>query len=293
MTTLVIQGLLNGIILGVLYGLIGVGLNVIFGVLRVVNFAHGEFLVLGAYFAFVLMTALGIGPMVSLPLAFVVFFAVGYALYFVLIPRLSKSDDPETSSLLLMFGVSIMLGAIMLLVFEADARSLQLDIDPVFLTVGGLLMPTVRLIALVIALVMIALQAYFLYKTQIGKALRAIIMNRDAVRIVGINAERLSAVAFGLGIGLAAVTGVLVAMVFPSFSPFMGNDYTLIGFIVIVLGGLGHPVGALVGALLFGITEQVSVVFFNPSIATMLGFGLMVGMIFIKPTGLFGRQALR
>ena len=128
MTTLVIQGLLNGIILGVLYGLIGVGLNVIFGVLRVVNFAHGEFLVLGAYFAFVLMTALGIGPMVSLPLAFVVFFAVGYALYFVLIPRLSKSDDPETSSLLLMFGVSIMLGAIMLLVFEADARSLQLDI---------------------------------------------------------------------------------------------------------------------------------------------------------------------
>lgn len=293
MTTLVIQGLLNGIILGVLYGLIGVGLNVIFGVLRVVNFAHGEFLVLGAYFAFVLMTALGIGPMVSLPLAFVVFFAVGYALYFVLIPRLSKSDDPETSSLLLMFGVSIMLGAIMLLVFEADARSLQLDIEPVFLTVGGLLMPTVRLIALVIALVMIALLAYFLYKTQVGKALRAIIMNRDAVRIVGINAERLSAVAFGLGIGLAAVTGVLVAMVFPSFSPFMGNDYTLIGFIVIVLGGLGHPVGALVGALLFGITEQVSVVFFNPSIATMLGFGLMVGMIFIKPTGLFGRQALR
>ena len=293
MTTLVIQGLLNGIILGVLYGLIGVGLNVIFGVLRVVNFAHGEFLVLGAYFAFVLMTALGIGPMVSLPLAFIVFFAVGYALYFVLIPWLSKSDDPETSSLLLMFGVSIMLGAIMLLVFEADARSLQLDIEPVFLMLGGLLIPTVRLIALLIALVMIALLAYFLYKTQVGKALRAIIMNRDAVRIVGINAERLSAVAFGLGIGLAAVTGVLVAMVFPSFSPFMGNDYTLIGFIVIVLGGLGHPIGALVGALLFGITEQVSVVFFNPSIATMLGFGLMVGMIFIKPTGLFGRQALR
>lgn len=293
MTTLVIQGLLNGIILGVLYGLIGVGLNVIFGVLRVVNFAHGEFLVLGAYFAFVLMTALGIGPMVSLPLAFIVFFAVGYALYFVLIPRLSKSDDPETSSLLLMFGVSIMLGAIMLLVFEADARSLQLDIEPVFLMLGGLLIPTVRLIALVIALVMIALLAFFLYKTQVGKALRAIIMNRDAVRIVGINAERLSAVAFGLGIGLAAVTGVLVAMVFPAFSPFMGNDYTLIGFIVIVLGGLGHPIGALVGALLFGITEQVSVVFFNPSIATMLGFGLMVGMIFIKPTGLFGRQALR
>lgn len=118
-------------------------------------------------------------------------------------------------------------------------------------------------------------------------------MNRDAVRIVGINAERLSAVAFGLGIGLAAASGVLVAMVFPSFSPFMGNDYTLIGFIVIVLGGLGHPVGALVGALLFGVTEQVSVVFFNPSIATICGFTLMVAMIFVRPSRLFGRQALR
>jgi branched-chain amino acid transport system permease protein len=113
------------------------------------------------------------------------------------------------------------------------------------------------------------------------------------VRIVGINAERLSAVAFGLGIGLAAASGVLVAMVFPAFSPFMGNDYTLIGFIVIVLGGLGHPVGALVGALLFGVTEQVSVVFFNPSIATICGFALMVATIFIRPSGLFGRQALR
>ena len=146
---------------------------------------------------------------------------------------------------------------------------------------------------MVIALAIIAALTVFLYRTQLGRALRAIIMNRDAVRIVGINAERLSAVAFGLGVGLAAASGVLVAMVFPAFSPFMGNDYTLIGFIVIVLGGLGHPVGALVGALLFGVTEQVSVVFFNPSIATICGFALMVAMIFIRPSGLFGRQALR
>src|SRR5690606_19058305 len=104
--------------------------------------------------------------------------------------------------------------------------------------------------------------AYFLYRTVVGKALRAIIMNRDAVSIVGINAERLSGVAFGLGIALAGATGVIVAMVFPSFNPFMGNDYTLIGFVIIVLGGLGHPIGALVGALLYGITEQVAVVFF-------------------------------
>lgn len=293
MTALVIQGLINGLILGTLYGLIGVGLNVIFGVLRVVNFAHGEFLVLGAYFAYYLLESAGINPLLALPLAFMAFFAAGYALYFVLIPRLRGADDPEISSLLLMFGVSIMLSALMLLAFDADARSLPYQVEPVFLKFGPVLIPTARLIALAIALAVIGALAWFLYRTTPGKALRAIIMNRDAVRIVGIDAERLSAVAFALGIGLAAITGVLIAMVFPAFSPFMGNDYTLIGFIVIVLGGLGHPVGALVGALLYGVTEQVSMVFFNPSIATIFGFALMVAMIFARPTGLFGHRMLR
>lgn len=293
MSSLLIQGLLNGLILGAIYGLIGLGLNIVYGVLRVVNFAHGEFLVLGAYFALIMLQQFGINPFIALPLSFVVFFAVGYLLYFVLVPRLSKSDDPETSSLLLMFGVSIFLGAAMLLMFEADARTLDFSIEPVFLTFGGIILPTIRLVALVIALVLVAALAYFLYRTHMGKALRAIIMNKDAVSIVGINAERLSGVAFGLGIGLAAATGVIVSMVFPSFSPFMGNDYTLIGFIIIVLGGLGHPIGALVGALLYGVTEQVAVVFFNPSIATILGFILMIVTIFIRPAGLLGRRQLR
>ena len=132
-TGLIIQGLMNGLILGAIYGLIGVGLNVVFGVLRVVNFAHGEFLVLGAYFAFYLMEYAGINPLLALPLAFAAFFLAGYLLYFVLIPRLNKADDPEISSLLLMFGVSIMLGALMLLAFDADARSLPYEIEPVFL----------------------------------------------------------------------------------------------------------------------------------------------------------------
>ncbi|NYT35909.1 branched-chain amino acid ABC transporter permease [Allopusillimonas soli] len=293
MSSLVIQGILNGLILGALYGLIGIGLNIIYGVLRVVNFAHGEFLVLGAYCAWVLFTYLGISPLLSIPVTFLIFFAVSYLLYFVLIPRMSKSDDPETSSLLLMFGVSIALSATMLLIFDADARSLTVDIDPVFLTFGDIILPTVRLLALGIALVLVCILSYFLYKTQIGKALRAIIMNRDAVNIVGINAERLSAVAFGLGIGLAAATGVIVAMVFPAFNPFMGTDYTLIGFVIIVLGGLGHPLGALLGALVYGLTEQVAIVFFNPSIATILGFSLMIAMIFIRPTGLLGQRQLR
>ncbi len=293
MSSLLFQGLLNGLILGAIYGLIGVGLNVIYGVLRVVNFAHGEFLIVGAYFAWVLLRYFGINPFLALPLGFVLFFGVGYVLYFLLIPLMSKSDDPETSSLLLMYGVSIALSAGMLLIFEADARTLDFAIDPVFFSIGGIILPTVRLAALLIAVLIICALAFFLYRTQVGKALRAIIMNKDAVNIVGINAERLSGVAFGLGIALAAATGVIVAMVFPSFSPFMGNDYTLIGFVVIVLGGLGHPIGALLGAMLYGITEQVSVVYFNPSVATILGFSLMIAMIFIRPSGLLGQRQMR
>lgn len=293
MNSLLIQGLLNGLILGAIYGLIGLGLNIVYGVLRVVNFAHGEFLVIGAYFAWVLLQYLGINPLLALPISFVVFFGVGYLLYFLLVPRMSKSDDPETSSLLLMFGVSIALSATLLLVFEADSRTLEFAIEPVFFSFGQIILPTIRLVALLISVLLVAALAYFLYRTQVGKALRAIIMNKDAVSIVGINAERLSGVAFGLGIALAAATGVIVALVFPAFSPFMGNDYTLIGFVVIVLGGLGHPIGALIGALLYGVTEQVAAVYFNPSIATILGFSLMIAMIFIRPSGLLGQRQLR
>ena len=262
----------------------------IFGVLRVVNFAHGEFLVLGAYFAFYLLEYLGINPLLALPLAFAVFFLAGYLLYFVLIPRLSKAEDPEISSLLLMFGVSIMLGAIMLLAFEADARSLPYEIEPVFLKFGPVLVPTVRLLALGIALAIVAALALFLYRTHLG-ALRAIIMNRDAVRIVGINAERLSAVAFGLGIIRRPAACWWRWCSRPSRRSWQRLHADRLHRHR--AGRPGPSGGALVGALLFGVTEQVSVVFFNPSIATICGFTLMVAMIFVRPSGLFGRQALR
>jgi branched-chain amino acid transport system permease protein len=293
MEQLVVQGFVNGVILGMVYGLVGMGLNVIFGVLRIVNFAHGEFIILGAYFAYFALQHAGLNPFVTLPIAFLAFIALGVLLYYVLVPRLARSDDPETSSLLVMFGVSIMLGALMLIAFEADSRSLNYSLDPPFLIFGGIIIPTIRLVALAIVCATVILLGLFLYRSLPGKALRAIIMNRDAVQIVGINVQRLSALAFGLGLGLAGITGVLIAMIFPAFSPFAGVDYTLIGFIVIVLGGLGHPIGALVGAVLFGVTEQVSSVFFSPSIALILGFLLLIATIFIRPAGLFGKQALR
>jgi branched-chain amino acid transport system permease protein len=290
---LLIQGLVNGIVVGLIYALIGVSLNVIFGVLRVVNFAHGEFIILGAYSAYYLQSLFGLSPFLAMPVNFVLFGILGYGLYFVLVKRLQKSDDPEHASLLVMFGVALTLGALMLLLFEADSRSLGVTLDPLFITFGSVIIPTVRLVALGLALAIAVAMALFLYRTMTGKALRAIIMNRDAIQIVGVDIDRISAMTFGLGLGLAGVTGVLMAMIFPAFSPFIGQDYTLIGFVVIVLGGLGHPIGALAGGLLFGLAEQTTVVYFSSAVATLVGFLLMIAVIFVRPSGLFGRTAAR
>ncbi|RYF60270.1 MAG: branched-chain amino acid ABC transporter permease [Comamonadaceae bacterium] len=293
MLTLTLQALVNGIVVGAIYGLIAIGLNLIFGVLRVVNFSHGEFVVLGSYFAYFLLQQFSLNPLLSIPLAFIVFGAAGYGLYFALVPRLKRSDDAESASLLATYGLSIVIAALLLLTFEADPRSLGYSIEPAFVSVGPIVIPTLRLLALALVLVLMGAMTWCLYRTLPGKALRAITMNPDAVQIVGINVAKLSALAFGVGLGLAAVAGVLTALVFPAFSPVSGADYTLIGFIVVVLGGLGHPVGAVVGALIFAVTEQVMSIYVNSSIALGVGFAVLVVVLFVKPSGLLGKTYRR
>ena len=290
---LILNALVNGIIIGVLYSLIGCSLNVLYGVLRVVNFAHGEFLIVGSFFGYVLFTALGVHPLLSVPIAAIVFFVVGYGLYYVLMPRLAQSDDPETSSFLMMYGVSLMLGAAMLMIFEADTRTLDFRFSPMSIHIGALYISTARLVALGVNLVVVGLLTWFLYFTLYGKAFRAVIMNREAIQIIGINIHRISAAAFGLAAGLAGITGVMIALVFPAFSPFSGPDYTLIGFIVIVLGGLGHPIGAIVGGVIFGLTEQLSIVFLPQAMAPIVGFSILILVVFMHPRGLFGKKQLR
>lgn len=290
---LVQNGLVNGVIVGTLYALVGVSLNVLYGVLRVVNFAHGEFIIAGAFAAYVLFTALGIHPLAAVPIAAALFFAAGWALYYLLMPRLARADDPETSSFLMMYGVSIVLAAAMLLIFEADTRAIDHSFQPVTVKLLGVYVSTARLVALAINIVIVALLTWLLYFTLIGKALRAAIMNREAIQVVGVNIHRLSAFAFGLATALAGASGVLLALVFPAFSPFAGPDYTLIGFIVIVLGGLGHPIGAMLAGIIFGLTEQMATVFLPQAMAPIVGFAILILVIFLRPSGLMGRLQQR
>lgn len=279
----------NGLIVGVLYAMIGVSLSLLYGVLQVKNFAHGDFLIAGAYVAYVLLRAWGMHPLAALPVAFLGFAAVGWAMYYLIMPRLQNAEDPMLSSLLVMYGVSLMLTAGMLFIFEADYRSLDFTFDPISLKVGSIYLPTARLVAVAVNLAIVGALSWFLYATLPGKAIRASIMNRDATQIVGVNVDRLSSAVFALALGLAGMSGVLVALVFPSFNPFVGVDYTLIGFIVVVLGGLGNPLGAILGGLVYGLAEQVSIVFMPQTLAPIVGFTLMVLVIFFRPQGILGR----
>lgn len=293
MTPLVLNGLVNGIIVGGLYALLGLSLSLLYGVLRVVNFAHGELVIGGSFVAYVVFGALGLPPLYSLPLAAVSFFAAGWCAYYLLIPRLSRSDDPETMSFLLMYGLSIALAATLLLLFGADSRSIDYSFNPISVAIGPVNVSTARVVALAVTIVITAVMGWFLFRTLPGKALRAATMNREATQIIGVNIVRLSALAFALAFAIAGMSGVLIALVFPAFSPFSGAEYAIIGFIVIVLGGLGNPVGALIAGVFYGVAEQMATVFLPQALAQIVGFALLVVTILVRPTGLFGFRALR
>lgn len=288
MELLVLNGLVNGLIVGGIYALVGVSLTLLYGVLRVVNFAHGEFVIAGSFLAFVLFKSFGVPPLLAVPIAAVAFFAAGWGLYYVLIPRLARSDDPELMSFLMFYGVSIAAAALMLLLFEADSRTIDYTFTPVSMQIGPVYVSTARLVAFAITVMVSIALALFLFKTLPGKALRAAIMNPEAIQIMGVDIVRLSAFAFALAAALAGVTGVLIALVFPAFNPFSGAEYTIIAFIVVVLGGLGNPVGALLAGVVFGLAEQMATVFLPQAMAQIVGFLILVGTIFFRPSGILG-----
>lgn len=302
---LLYNALIGGLVFGAIYALIGASLNVMMGVLRVVNFAHGEFVLIGSFLAYSMLDLTGLNPLTALPAVAIVMYFAGVAGYYLLIPRLQHSDDAETSSFLLMFGVSLMLVSSITWVYGADIRPVNFSFDPVNITLlivpdgygegrdGKVLVPTARLVALAINLTIIAAMTWFIYRTLVGKALRGAIMNRDAIQMVGIDVDRLSAGAFGLAAALAGVTGVILTLVIPSVDPNGGAPLTLFAFIVIVLGGLGHPIGALLGGMLFGMVEQFSNVLLPQSAAQMVGFVMLVAVIMFKPEGLFGQKVMR
>ena len=293
MFDLFLMAVISGILLGVIYGLIGIGMNILYGVMRVVNFAHGEFMMLGAYLSFTLSCYFGLNSIQSIPIVMPLLFVMGTVLYKLFYARIQRSDDPELASFLAFFGVSLIITSIILLIWKADPRGIPFPFSKISITMGTIFLPMGRLISAGICIATILLLSLFLYKTYTGKAIRAIIENRDAVSILGIDVQHVSTLVFGIGLAIVAITGCLVTLSFPVITPVQGQTYTYIAFLVIVLGGLGTPLGALIGGLVYGLAESLSSVFMPVAWSPVVAFVILVFMVMVRPQGILGKVSTR
>jgi len=280
------QLIINGLLLGGIYALISVGLTLIFGVLEIINFAHGEFLMLGMYASFWLFQLLGVDPYLGLLIVIPSFFLVGLAVQRVIIQPII--DAPPLNQIFATVGLSIVLQNAALFFWKADYRTVRTDYSSLVLKAGDLMISFPRLVAFVLALTMIAALLIFLKKTYTGKAITALAQQRRAAMLMGINIYRTYQIAFGIGIACVGAAGAILIPIYYAF-PTVGALFVLIAFVVVILGGYNSLVGALVGGLIIGLVEAFSGFFLSPHLKEAVYFVIFILILLFKPTGLFGR----
>jgi|SRR5579872_6388401 len=301
--------LLAGLLFGLYFTLVGLGLNLVFGVMRIVNLAHGDFLMLGAFMAFWLFTLFDFNPIVGVPLVFAVFIAIGLPLYYLLVPRLLTAKDPEMLSFILFFGFSQVIEALATIAFGTSERSVpggQLS-DAIAAIAGklaghpvesgpidilGQTFPAAWVVSGAISALAVLLVYFYLYRTRLGYLTRAVMEHREEAVATGIDVHRVSAYAFGIGIGLAAIAGVFAPFMLGSITPAMGADVTVTSFTVIVIGSLGNPLGTVLGGVVYGISYMFMQSYYS-SWANLLPYLLLIAILLVRPSGLLGRQVRR
>ena len=277
-----------GLLTGAVYGLMALGLSVIFGVVRIVNFAHGEMMVLGMYGTILLHQYLGLDPLVCAPINALFLFAFGFALQRGLINR--YIFRPEHEQFILMLGIATLLTSTMLMIFGPDVRTVQTDYALDSYEIGTLVLDKVRVFAAGGAVISVALFWGFFRFSRTGKAIRACADNQVGAQVTGLNVGRLYAVTFGLGAACVGAAGTLMLLLV-DVQPYLATDYTLLSFVIVILGGLGSMPGALLGGLLVGVSESLSAYLVAPSMKSMFSFGLLIIVLLIRPEGLLGRRA--
>jgi branched-chain amino acid transport system permease protein len=280
----VIQGVLTGLV----YGLMALGLSVIFGVVRVVNFAHGEFAVVAMYAAWVLFTAFRLDPLLSLLPIAVLFFVVGYGLQTALINPFVGRPDHEQFILLVGVGLIIVNG--LLMAFGPDAHAVNLPYGFDSFEIGPLLIDEARAYAAVAAIAVASALFLFFRRTRTGAAIRACADNLTGAAVVGLDIRRLYALTFGLGLACVGAAGALLVTIADP-APSLGPAYTLLAFVIVIIGGLGSMAGALVGGVLIGVSEALAGFLFEPSMKSMFSFALLMLVLVVRPQGLMGQRA--
>jgi branched-chain amino acid transport system permease protein len=281
--TTLLQVVISGLLLGAVYALLAIGLNLIFGVMRVINIAHGDLLMLGSYATYWLFVLWGVNPVLSLLFVLPVMFVLGVLLQRTLVDRVV--GQPLLISLLLTFGLSSFLTGVALNLWTANYRSV-----PAFsgsLQVAGLSLSVPRVVAFVVAIVITILVWYFLSSAKLGKAVRATSQNAEVALVCGIDVARIRLLAFGLGTATAGAAGSLLAVIYTVY-PEMGRTFLMKAFAIIVLGGLGSFGGAFVGALALGMAEALAAFAWNTQIAEAVAYAVFIAVLFVRPSGLFG-----
>lgn len=277
--------------LGSIYALIALGLNLIYGSMRLLNVAHGDIMIIGSYVGFWLLTLTAIPPFLSMWVAMAVAAGLGAVIYLGVFRRVIANteimDRLEANSLLVFFGLSVVLQNLMSLAFTPDNRSYAY-FDRV-LSVGGVSFGADRLMMLVTALAATIACVLFFRLSRTGLAIRALIQQRDAARLVGIPADRINLIVFSLGFALAALAGCLIGTI-EQVSPFSGFPYTIAAFIVIILGGLGNLAGGLIGAFVLAAVEVYGVALTSASLRSLLVYGVFIAILLLRPQGLFGKR---
>jgi len=283
-----VQLVIFGLLAGGVYVAVGVGFGLVWGVLNIVNLAHGALVITGGYLTWQLFTAFGLDPFLTLPVDAVALFVLGYALQRGVINRIIRA--PLLFTFLLTFGVNLVIVNILLMIFGSDSRSVNPAYSGQGLEFGSIVIPYVRLASLAAAILLAAGLAFVLNRTRIGLAIQAISSDRDAAQLVGIDLRHAYAVTYGLGAACAGVAGGLIALI-QAVTPTAGEPYTLLAFVVVILGGLGRVSATVVGGLAFGLVEQFaqSIPGSGSVFANAIAFGLMVLVLVTRPQGLMGR----
>jgi len=282
----VLQLLINGIVIGVIYALIAMGLSLIFGVLEIVNFAHGEFYMLGAMLAYFLATQVSLGYWPTVAIAIAVGLCVGYVLYEGLLVRVSGEGFER--SILLTLGLSMVLQNSAVFLFTTTPRMIVSGLTYKNVALGHVHLPLLRLYALGLGLAAFASMYLILHRTRIGKAMRGVAQNREAALMVGIDPRAVSRLAVAIGIGLSGLAGAVLAPVY-AVEPLMGVAFVFKAFAIIIIGGMGNIAGAVIAALALGIAESMMSGFLPLVLVDALAFVAMIGVLLFRPEGLFGR----
>ena len=285
--TIFLQSLLSGILIGGVYALIGVGLTIIFGVMRIINFAHGELVMLGMYASYFLFTLGNVDPFVSIVFVFPLLFLFGAILQKTVINKVLNALPQN--QILLTIGIGLILSNTMMLLFTSDYRIISTSYSSGSFRLGEISVSTPLLLSFVITAAVTAILYWFLLKTDTGQAIRATAQDRDAAQLMGVNVKRMSVLATGIGAGLAAVAGSLISPTYYIF-PQVGQPFTLKAFVIVVLGGMGSVMGATVGGILIGATESLAGAYISSGLKDLVVYVLFLLILLFKPAGLFGKS---